>query len=239
MNKEQEIIERLLHFVENDSVAIGSALPPERKLATMFATSRNTVRNAIRKLEARGLLEIRKGSGSYLLCKEDRFEAWQAIRTNHTTENLRNLFEARHLFEPTIASLSATKIDGDHIDALERCLVRFSKGFIGKAQQAVSDEDTEFRKIIAHSTGNGVFVSLMTHFSSANMAVFCHLDQLDDDVRDRLFADYVEIIKALKNHAPASVKKRVSGNLLSQYRILKRYRHEGMPELDTTDIRLS
>lgn len=235
MNKEQEIIEKLLRYIQRADVEIGSSLPSERKLASMFSTSRNTLRNASRKLEARGLIEIRKGSGSYLLCKEDRFEAWQAIRTNHSAEDLHNLFEARYLFEPAIAALSAMKIDARHIDALERCLVRFSRGFIRKAKQSVANEDAEFRKIVADSTGNRVFVSLMAQFSSGNMAVFRYLDRLEDEIKDRLFADYVEIINALKNHDPASIKIRVARNILSQYQILRKHRAEDLPEINTDE----
>ncbi len=238
MSKEQEIIEKLLHYIKQDDVEIGAPLPPERKLAQMFITSRNTVRNAIRKLEARGLLEIRKGSGSYLLCKEDRFQAWQAISTSHSAKDLHGLFIARYLLEPAIAGLSALKIDGGHIDTLEQCLVRFSRGFIRKKTQLVADEDAQFRSIIASGTENDVFISLMAQFTSGNMIVFRYLDLLEDQFKDRLFADYVEIINALKHHEPLSVKHRIEQNILSQYQILKRYHNKDLQEINTKEIRL-
>jgi DNA-binding GntR family transcriptional regulator len=46
---------------------VGSRLPPERELARLFGTSRPTVREALSGLETAGLVEVRRGSGAYVL----------------------------------------------------------------------------------------------------------------------------------------------------------------------------
>lgn len=232
MNKAQETLDRLLTLIQGDSLIPGQALPPERKLASLFGTSRNTIRSAIRVLEGRGLLQTRKGSGTYLLSKTERLGPWPTVDDHPSAENLHSLFEARHLFEPAIAGVSAIKIEIQHIDALERCLMRFSKAFVGNVQRAAADEDAEFRSIIARGTANAFFVAVMQRFASGNMAVFSHLHRIGDETRERLFADYVEIINALKAQNTTAAENGVARNLQNQYRILEQFHGDALPEIN-------
>ena len=56
-------IERNIERYPGEKLPIGAKLPPERELYEMFAVSRTALREALRRLSARGLIEIRKGSG--------------------------------------------------------------------------------------------------------------------------------------------------------------------------------
>ena len=76
MTKELETIKEIIAIIDNDDFPRGSFLPSERKLASQLNVSRNTVRNALRKLEARGIIDIRKGSGCVLLCKYGYCQDW-------------------------------------------------------------------------------------------------------------------------------------------------------------------
>ncbi len=62
----QQIVEELLDRVERGDLVPGDRLPPERALSDEFGVNRRTLRNALDVLEARGLLERRQGSGTYL-----------------------------------------------------------------------------------------------------------------------------------------------------------------------------
>ena len=71
MTKADQIARKLLELVQTDAFQIGSRLPSERKLSLQLGTSRNTLRSAIKKLEAMGILELRGGSGCYVQSKDD------------------------------------------------------------------------------------------------------------------------------------------------------------------------
>src|SRR5690606_10587644 len=60
------IVEQLENMLLEGSFAPGQKLPPERDLAQMFAVSRPSLREAIQKLEAKGLLSRRQGGGTYV-----------------------------------------------------------------------------------------------------------------------------------------------------------------------------
>ena len=95
MNKEQQAIHELLVLIQSDRYPVGSALPSERNLAESLHTSRNTVRNAIRKLEARGMVCVRSGSGCYVTAKEDPFEQWLSVTAATGGEGLNFAFDVR------------------------------------------------------------------------------------------------------------------------------------------------
>ncbi|MCB0229936.1 MAG: FadR family transcriptional regulator, partial [Anaerolineae bacterium] len=62
----ERVVEQILVMIQNGAWSQGDRLPPERDLAEAFAVSRTVVREAIKTLEARGVLETLTGSGVYV-----------------------------------------------------------------------------------------------------------------------------------------------------------------------------
>ena len=65
-----QVAEQLARFVSEGELKPGDRLPSERDLAQRFAVSRPTIREAMIALEISGLVEIRSGSGVYVLPQE-------------------------------------------------------------------------------------------------------------------------------------------------------------------------
>ncbi|NLE48812.1 MAG: winged helix-turn-helix transcriptional regulator, partial [Sandaracinaceae bacterium] len=59
----EELFDRLRARILSDEFTKGQRLPPERELAREYATNRNTLREAIRRLEQAGLVTVRQGQG--------------------------------------------------------------------------------------------------------------------------------------------------------------------------------
>ena len=101
------VVARVLTAIGSGNLSAGDRLPNERSLAEMCQTSRPTVRDALLVLELFGVIEIRPGSGAYVV-------GWQA-RQQHSLAALdatpRDLLEARLELEPTIAANVAGKLD--------------------------------------------------------------------------------------------------------------------------------
>jgi len=231
MNKEQETIQKIRSYIDEGGLGVGAQLPSERKMAEIFLTSRNTVRNAIRKLEARGLLEIRKGSGCYILSRDDLYAAWCRIGAAESVERLSSLLEARFLLEPRIGEVAARHHQDPDIKSLQKCLIRLSRSFIRNQCKPVSEEDAEFRRIIAGGTGNGTLISLMDQFTSSNAMIFEHLEKLEDSRKDALFADYVEIMTVFKRRDSDATALAIEKNLRHQYDMVRLFVDTNIPEL--------
>jgi GntR family transcriptional repressor for pyruvate dehydrogenase complex len=106
----QKIERKIEEAIRQKKIHPGTKLPSEKELCAQFAVSRTALREALRRLSARGLVDIRKGSGIYVT--ELKIE--DAINSLHLFYDLRfdsdlilKIIEVRRLFEPEIARLAA------------------------------------------------------------------------------------------------------------------------------------
>ena len=67
MDRARQVTDALAHYVEDAQLQAGDRLPAERELMAALAVGRSTIREAIRHFQALGVIETRKGSGTYLL----------------------------------------------------------------------------------------------------------------------------------------------------------------------------
>ncbi len=101
------VAERLIHMLKTDpTCSPGKKLPGEQQLCTHFGVSRTTVREAIRSLVAQGYLEVRRGSGTFILDRP-RDVGLQGLEQVHA--RLRDLFEIRMMVEPAAARLACIR----------------------------------------------------------------------------------------------------------------------------------
>ena len=145
---------RLYHAVSNQILELidsgvfppGSRLPGERDLAEKFKVSRVAVREAEIALQAQGRLEIKVGSGAYVL--DSQLLSVKGLPKVGAFE----LTEARALFEAESAALAAPIITDDIIEELEGYIAIMS----GKTEsEMTSDEaDEAFHNAIAKATNN-------------------------------------------------------------------------------------
>ena len=149
----EEIIRQIKTLVQEGKLKSGDQLPPERELAERFKVSRASVREALRALESMGLLEIRRGEGTFVreVSVESLIEPLALVILTQR-EAVGELFEARRLLEPAIAGLAARRATRDEIVEMERILEEQAKevaaGRTGLAQ------DAAFHAAIASSAHN-------------------------------------------------------------------------------------
>ena len=125
----------------------GSRLPGERELAEQFKVSRVTVREAEIALQALGYIDIKTGSGVYVLDPESRQN--QGPRNICAFE----LTEARLMFESEAAALAARHIDDKTLEHLEY-LLETMQSTDPQHAEATLQADREFHLTIATASGN-------------------------------------------------------------------------------------
>lgn len=142
----QDLARKLIAEIAGGHYPVGSRLPAERELAQQYAVSRPTVREAIIALEVQGLVEVRIGSGAYVLRLPGRGD------TPGFGITAFELTEARLLFEGEAAALAATQVtDADlvEIEALVREIARENQDPAG-----TDKADRAFHLAIARATRN-------------------------------------------------------------------------------------
>jgi GntR family transcriptional regulator, transcriptional repressor for pyruvate dehydrogenase complex len=154
----QKIERRIESAIRDKKLPVGSKLPTERELCESFGVSRTALREALRRLNARGLISIVKGSGMYVT----ELKIDDAINTLNLYYDLKfdhnfisQMIEVRRIFEPEIAKLAAIRRNDDDIRDFEKNLKDFKKCNPDNTQLE-ADLDNKFHLTIAKATHNPV-----------------------------------------------------------------------------------
>src|SRR2546421_3717774 len=121
----EHIVAQIERAIYEGRLAHGDKLPPERQLVREFAASRVAVREALRALEHRGLVDVRQGSaGGYFIREVDDTPVVRDLSTLFRLGrvSLAQLAEARALIEPESARLAASRITDHELKTLGACL---------------------------------------------------------------------------------------------------------------------
>jgi len=146
-----KVANQILELIDSGVFPPGSRLPGERDLAEKFGVSRVSIREAEIALQAQGRLDIKVGSGAYVL-----------DGTGHLGRGLPKvgpfeLTEARALFEAEAAALAAPIISKEALAELER-LIQIMSGAIDSGGMSEEEADRLFHLTIAKATNNVAIV---------------------------------------------------------------------------------
>ncbi|MDP9602303.1 FadR/GntR family transcriptional regulator [Variovorax sp. NFACC27] len=130
--------------------AVGSRIPIEPQLAQLLGVSRGTVREAVKTLVSRGLLEVRQGSGTYVRSGFDPSSSLQKMRL----ASLRDQFEVRQALEVEAARLAAVRHTARDLRRLHTLLDR--RGVPDEADNGAAfiERDLAFHLAIVDVSGN-------------------------------------------------------------------------------------
>ncbi len=134
-----------------------SKMPADKDLVAQLGVSRTTLREAMIALELMGYVVTRFGAGAFVA-----HTLPQAPIQSSGLPGYFELVEARFVIEPEIAAISAGSISPDEIARLKLCIEGMCD--ISAPFERVEAHDKEFHLVVARSTGNSVFVSVVNEF---------------------------------------------------------------------------
>jgi GntR family transcriptional repressor for pyruvate dehydrogenase complex len=156
----QKIERKIEEAIRQKKLLPGTRLPSEKDLCAQFAVSRTALREALRRLSARGLIDIKKGSGIYIT--ELKIE--DAINSLHLFYDLRfnsdlilQIIEVRRLFEPEVARLAARNRSESDIKTLQKNISDLELCNPDNTQLEV-DMINRFHMNLAKSTRNPIVI---------------------------------------------------------------------------------
>ena len=146
----------------------GDALPPERELGNQFGVSRTVIREAVRGLQARGLLEVKSGSGVRIVAV-DAETVGESMRhfVHGSMMDYTKVDEVRRVLEVAAAGLAAQRATAEDIAVMDDTIERFENEC--SDLEASVQIDIEFHRAIGAATHNELF--LMLHDSIGQMLV--------------------------------------------------------------------
>lgn len=157
-----DIVERLEGMILEGTLSSGQRLPAERALAEQFGVSRPSLREAIQKLVAKGLLISRQGGGNYVAeALGSTFSDPLLQLLEHNPEAQRDLLEFRHTLEASCAYYAARRATGadrerlkEAFDVLQDCYARADE--VSRVEEGAAD--ARFHLAIAEASHNAVLL---------------------------------------------------------------------------------
>jgi GntR family transcriptional repressor for pyruvate dehydrogenase complex len=189
----------------------GSKLPPERRLAERFNVSRPVVREALRSLVERNLVEVVPGRGAYVR-RVSMTDATRplAMLFQRRRPTPRDLVEARRMLECEAASLAAIRAEPEHLRAMQRALVLTEQVRADLLEKV--GHDLAFHASIARASRNPVIETMFVSITGTVAELM--LRSLGDPDVSRVGLPYHrEIYEAIKNGEPDEARAAMAGHL--------------------------
>jgi len=148
-----QIVGQITEILRSNGFGVGEQLPSERQLAERFGVSRPTVREALRTLSAVGVLEVRRGVGTFVRTIDVTTTLGTKLSDYHVSgANPVDAIEIRTLLEPGFAALAAERANEKALERMESSL-RTAEGRISQGQLYLR-ADKEFHTSIVASIGS-------------------------------------------------------------------------------------
>ncbi len=141
---------------------VGERIPNETALTELLAVSRGTVREAVRILVSKGLLDARQGSGTYVRSTVDTSGALDRVKRS----GLRDQWEARAALDVEAARLAALRHTPLDLERMTRLLN--ARGTVHDGgREAFGQRDIAFHRSIVEASGNRAILELYDFFTAA------------------------------------------------------------------------
>lgn len=197
VNVGEQVLAQLKKMLVDGEWGPGTKIPSENELAELFDVSRITVRQALQKLNALGLLETRLGDGSYVRSLEIGDSMNALIPVMYLgNQSEAQVFEFRQIIETGCTKLAVERATEEDIDDLKSILEEMIRCKENLDTKKFSKADLKFHFKIAQITRNTLFIK-------TNSIVRDILEQSMDTVIDKMGFDngiyyHGQIIKAIE-----------------------------------------
>ena len=162
----------------------GDKLPSEIDLSRELGVSRTTLREALHVLVSQGLLEVRRGKGTYVTARAEQVNDYGFSDLDQVRGELRDLFELRAIFEPSAARLACQRATAEEMEEILAC-GRAVEACIRQGEDRTA-ADQSFHTAIVRATHNDFMMRLLPMINQAVEAAIAtgqHKEQLAEDTR--------------------------------------------------------
>src|SRR5215469_7910674 len=157
----EQIVQQIEESIVKGALKPGDQLPAERELAQRFGVSRTAVREAVKALREKGLVEAFSGRGTFITNGTT-----QAIRQSldlmsriGQQEGIAHLAELRRILEPEIAALAAVRIEEQLLATMRESVAIMDRSF--EDPDAYIEADLDFHLALAEAAANPLVLSLL------------------------------------------------------------------------------
>ncbi|MFJ9669136.1 FadR/GntR family transcriptional regulator [Streptomyces sp. NPDC101219] len=173
----EQVIAALRAQITTGEWPVGSRIPTEPELVEQLGVARNTVREAVRALAHNGLLDIRQGSGTYVVATS---ELAGVMQRRFAGADPRHVAELRSTLESAAARLAAARRTERDLKQLDALLLRREEAWESGEAEAFVTADATFHLAVVAASHNDVMTAMYADLGEVLR------DWLRDDVGARL-----------------------------------------------------
>jgi GntR family transcriptional regulator, transcriptional repressor for pyruvate dehydrogenase complex len=208
----QDVVSQIEEAILSGRLQTGQTLPSERELKETFHISRGTLREALRVLEQKGLIEIRLGVGGGSVVRSvetDQVSESLGLLIRSQRVSLNHLGEFREALEGIIAAQAAERRTPEDVARL-KALVAEARDCVD-AGPARRDEfleaDKRIHLAIAGATGNPLHVSVLASIHDNIHRYYERFLSMDDTELDQNYRDLRELVAAVARGSAADARR--------------------------------
>lgn len=186
--------EEMIRFIIDNQYKENEKLPTELEFAQQLKVGRGTVREAVKILIARNIVEVRQGAGTFV-SKQNGVpnDPFGFMFLKNKKKTAMDLMEIRCLIEPRIAMLAAQNATEQEAELLEKACNAVEEQ-IGKGERH-DKEDIAFHELIAKCSRNDVMSQLIPIM---NYSILVFIDMTNNTLLQETIEAHREIVKAVK-----------------------------------------
>ena len=206
----EQVADGIMNLIQETPYKAGDKLPTEKELCESTGAGRNTVREALKILASRNVLEIRQGAGTFVSEKQGiPDDPLGFSMVNDHVKLTKDLLQVRIMLEPQIAALAAQCAKEHEIKELEEILDEMEAAM--KKREDYSELDTKFHTKIAQCTHNIVMENLLPVIGKG-VAVFAK--EVAQTEYDRTWISHRKIFCYIRDHKPFEAEMEMQYHLL-------------------------
>lgn len=153
----EQVISALRQQIASGEWPVGSRIPTEPELVEQLGVARNTVREAVRALAHNGLLDIRQGSGTYVVATS---ELAGVMQRRFAETDPRHIAELRSTLESAAARFAAERRTEKDLKQLDALLVRREEAFETGDTEAFVTADANFHLAVVAASHNDAMTAM-------------------------------------------------------------------------------
>lgn len=214
----EQVFEQLKEQIFNNEWKRGEKIPSENDLAVSFGVSRITVRQALQKLMALGLIETRLGEGSFIRDAAPGINMNPLIPIAYLKENsLQEILEYRRALEGNVAELATEKASEDEVAKLEEAYKLMEQ--VKNELELFSKADLNFHLLLANMTKNSLIIQTFHIFNDVLNRAFSQI--VNERGNSAGIYYHKLLLEAVKNRNSGDAKKIMQEHMEDLYNTFK------------------
>jgi DNA-binding FadR family transcriptional regulator len=194
----KDIAKEIEKKITDGELKVGDKLPPERHLAEQYGVSRNVVRESLKVLNERGIVDIKSGKGVYVKeLEKDYIRKKLEFTLYNSKSTIAEMIEVREILDMSIVERAIENVTYEDIEKLKEVYDKMEECLL--YGPAYAELDYKFHVEIARCTKNNMLFLLSSTFYKITYDKTFNMTQMRYEKIQQSHVEHKNIIKAIEN----------------------------------------